>query len=77
MAEDLYKTLIKKYKDSKKVWIKYGQFKFRQNQPEAARTILDRAIQCLPKRKRNFLDSLLFDNSFDCCSVSWSLVIDF
>lgn len=51
MAEDLYIALTKKYKDSKKVWIRYGMFKFRQNQPEAARALLERAIQCIPKRK--------------------------
>jgi tetratricopeptide (TPR) repeat protein len=56
MAEDLYIALTKKYKDSKKVWIRYGMFKFRQNQPEAARALLERAIQCIPKRKRKFVD---------------------
>jgi len=54
MASDLYKTLVKKYKDSKRVWMKYGLFKFKQGQPEAARNILDRSLKSLAKRKRMY-----------------------
>eukprot|EP00002_Diphylleia_rotans_P029609 TRINITY_DN6038_c0_g1_i1.p1 TRINITY_DN6038_c0_g1~~TRINITY_DN6038_c0_g1_i1.p1 ORF type:complete len:1954 (+),score=468.69 TRINITY_DN6038_c0_g1_i1:60-5921(+) len=51
LAEQIFKTLISKYKQSKKVWIRYGQFKLNHKLVEDFRKVLERALQVLPKRK--------------------------
>ena len=40
-----------KFRESKRVWIEYGRFKYRRGQSDAARTVLQNALKSLPKRK--------------------------
>jgi len=51
MAEETYKTMANKFKDSSQIWIKYGTFLMKNNDQEKARQLLDRALKCLPKQK--------------------------
>jgi hypothetical protein len=51
LAEQLYRTLCRKYKESAKVWLRYILFKIRTAGIEAARAIFQRSLQSLPKRK--------------------------
>jgi len=51
LADQLYKTMTKKFKESSQIWIKYFVYKFKQNAADAARDVLQRALQSLPKRK--------------------------
>eukprot|EP00741_Cyanophora_paradoxa_P002553 tig00000605_g2477.t1 len=50
-AEELYQVMTRKFKQSRKVWLRYLQAKMRQGKHEAARKTLQRALECLPKRK--------------------------
>ena len=54
-AEDVYKTLTKKYKQSKGVWIKYLTFKMTNQETDEARKLFQRAINVLPRRKRKYI----------------------
>jgi len=50
-ADEIYQTLIRRFKGSKAVWINYGTFRFQQDQHDEARALLDRAIKSIPRRK--------------------------
>jgi len=50
-AEDIYERMIKKYKHSKGIWIKYCTFCMLQNEGDKARQLFQRAIKLLPQRK--------------------------
>ncbi|ORX62966.1 TPR-like protein [Hesseltinella vesiculosa] len=50
-AEDLWKQTIKKFSQSSKVWTMFGQYYLQQGKPDAARDLLQRSLQSLPKHK--------------------------
>jgi rRNA biogenesis protein RRP5 len=52
LAEELLKTMVKKFKDSSRVWIALIRLKLRNDSHDEARQLLQRALQALPKRKR-------------------------
>nr|KAJ3421087.1 rRNA biogenesis protein rrp5 [Polyrhizophydium stewartii] len=47
----LYQTMCKKFKESSQVWMDYAQFLMKHGKPDAARQLLARSLQSLPKRK--------------------------
>jgi len=52
-ADELYKVMIKKFRESSKVWVQYCLFALRlQKDADGARKLLDRSLKSLPKRKR-------------------------
>lgn len=51
MAEQLLKTMTRKFKESSKVWLAYVTAKLREGKHDEARSILQRSLKSLPKRK--------------------------
>lgn len=51
LCDETFKTMCKKFKDSKKVWIKYAGFLLKKGSTTEAHKLLERALQSLPKRK--------------------------
>jgi rRNA biogenesis protein RRP5 len=54
MADTLFQIMCKKFKESSKVWTEYGLYKLRRHQIDAARKLMQRSLQSLPKRKRKY-----------------------
>ena len=52
MVEDLYKIMTRKFKNSADVWCDYGAFKLEQADSAAAKTVLERSLAVLDKKKR-------------------------
>lgn len=52
LAEELYQSLVKKFKESSKVWVAFGLFYIKRGNIEESRKVLQRAIKSLAKRKR-------------------------
>jgi rRNA biogenesis protein RRP5 len=50
-ADEIFQTLIRRFKGSKAVWITYGTFRFQQGELDEARALLDRSLKSLPRRK--------------------------
>ena len=48
----MYQTMIKRFSQSKKVWIGVGSFYMKQGNLEMGRKLLQRSLKTLPKRKR-------------------------
>ncbi|KAJ3090994.1 hypothetical protein HK102_001993 [Quaeritorhiza haematococci] len=51
LAEELYKTTVKKFKESCKVWVAAALFYLKHRKAEEARSMLSRSLLSLPKRK--------------------------
>lgn len=51
MADQLFQTLLKKFKGSSKVWLRRIQNLLKRGMSDAAKSAFERALQCLPKRK--------------------------
>ncbi|CDQ77762.1 unnamed protein product [Oncorhynchus mykiss] len=49
-AEGLYKTMVKRFRQEKAVWLSYGTFLLQQGQSDAASALLQRAIKSLPNK---------------------------
>uniref|UniRef100_A0A3B3ZW78 S1 motif domain-containing protein n=1 Tax=Periophthalmus magnuspinnatus TaxID=409849 RepID=A0A3B3ZW78_9GOBI len=49
-AEVLYKTMVKKFRQNKDVWLSYGTFLLQQGQSGAASALLQRALKSLPSK---------------------------
>lgn len=49
-AETLYKTMVKKFRQDKAVWLSYGTFLLQQGQSDAASALLQRALKSLPSK---------------------------
>ncbi|KAM6184088.1 protein RRP5 homolog [Erethizon dorsatum] len=47
-AGELYNRMLKRFRQEKAVWIKYGAFLLRRSQAGASRRVLQRALECLP-----------------------------
>lgn len=56
-AEEYYEKMVKKFKESCKVWVAFGQFYMQQKRTDQVRKVLERSLKSLPKRKRK--DSLI------------------
>ncbi len=52
MVESTFKAMIRKFKESLKVWTRFITFHFKQKKPDDARAVLTRSLQSLPKHKR-------------------------
>uniref|UniRef100_A0A665SY97 Protein RRP5 homolog n=1 Tax=Echeneis naucrates TaxID=173247 RepID=A0A665SY97_ECHNA len=50
-AESLYKTMVKRFRQNKAVWLSYGTFLLQQGQSDAASTLLQRALKSLPAKE--------------------------
>lgn len=50
LIEEIYKKLCKKYNESLDIWAAYIQFCFENPGASAARTVLQRSLQALPKQ---------------------------
>lgn len=50
-AEALYKTMVKKFRQDKAVWLSYGTFLLQQGQSDAASALLQRALKSLPSKE--------------------------
>ncbi|XP_053306401.1 protein RRP5 homolog [Spea bombifrons] len=50
-AEDLFNTMLKRFRQEKSVWLKYATFLLRQGQKEATHKLLQRALKCLPEKE--------------------------
>src|SRR4051812_14603171 len=59
LVESTLRTMIRKFKDSQKVWLRYIQSKVLQQKMDEARAVLSRSFQSLPKSKRTQLLLLL------------------
>ncbi|XP_006880025.1 PREDICTED: protein RRP5 homolog [Elephantulus edwardii] len=49
-AGELYNRMLKRFRPEKAVWIKYGSFLLRRGQASASHRLLQRALECLPKK---------------------------
>ncbi|XP_063163179.1 protein RRP5 homolog isoform X1 [Candoia aspera] len=50
-AEDLYNTMLKRFRQEKSVWVKYTTFLLKQGLVEAAHRLMPRALRCLPDKE--------------------------
>ena len=52
LAEQLYQTMTKRFKDTASVWTQYGLFLMKQGRPDAARKILEKSLKAVHKKQR-------------------------
>lgn len=57
-AENLYKTMVKRFRQNKAVWLSYGTFLLQQGQSDAAAALLQRALKSLPSKESEWLGLL-------------------
>ncbi|XP_062503604.1 protein RRP5 homolog isoform X2 [Corticium candelabrum] len=50
-VEQLYSQMTKRFSANKDVWVKFGLFRMKQGQIEAARKLLQRSLKVLPKKE--------------------------
>ncbi|CAK6962864.1 protein RRP5 homolog [Scomber scombrus] len=50
-AEGLYKTMVKRFRQNKAVWLSYGTFLLQQGESDAASAVLQRALKSLPSKE--------------------------
>uniref|UniRef100_A0A8C2WBX7 Protein RRP5 homolog n=1 Tax=Cyclopterus lumpus TaxID=8103 RepID=A0A8C2WBX7_CYCLU len=50
-AEGLYKTMVKRFRQNKAVWLSYGTFLLQQGQSDSASVLLQRALKSLPSKE--------------------------
>ncbi|NXA05429.1 RRP5 protein, partial [Sapayoa aenigma] len=50
-AEELYHTMLKRFRQDKSVWLKYASFLLKQGQTEATHRLLERALKALPTKE--------------------------
>ncbi|XP_012517090.1 PREDICTED: protein RRP5 homolog [Propithecus coquereli] len=50
-AGELYNRMLKRFRQEKAVWIKYGAFLLRRSQAGASHRVLQRALECLPSKE--------------------------
>lgn len=51
-AGELYNRMLKRFRQEKAVWIKYGAFVLGRSQAGASHRVLQRALECLPTKER-------------------------
>ncbi|XP_014641189.1 PREDICTED: protein RRP5 homolog isoform X2 [Ceratotherium simum simum] len=50
-AGELYNRMLKRFRQEKTVWIKYGAFLLRRGQAGASHRVMQRALECLPNKE--------------------------
>lgn len=50
-AESLYKTMVKRFRQHKAVWLSYGTFLLQRGQSDAANALLQRALKSMPSKE--------------------------
>ncbi|XP_004680525.1 PREDICTED: protein RRP5 homolog [Condylura cristata] len=50
-ASELYNRMLKRFRQEKAVWIKYGAFLLRRGQDGASHRVMQRALECLPTKE--------------------------
>ncbi|XP_075072317.1 protein RRP5 homolog [Mixophyes fleayi] len=50
-AENLFNTMVKRFRQEKSVWWKYASFLLKQGQSENTHRLLQRALKCLPDKE--------------------------
>ncbi|XP_053927644.1 protein RRP5 homolog [Cuculus canorus] len=50
-AEELYHTMLKRFRQEKSVWLKYASFLLKQGQIDATHRLLERALKALPTKE--------------------------
>ncbi|CAM4595886.1 protein RRP5 homolog isoform X2 [Caretta caretta] len=50
-ADDLYNTILKRFRQEKSVWLKYATFLLKRGQVEATHRLLERALKGLPDKE--------------------------
>ncbi|XP_067440027.1 protein RRP5 homolog isoform X2 [Thunnus thynnus] len=50
-AEGLYKTMVKRFRQNKAVWLSYGTFLLQQGEGDSASALLQRALKSLPSKE--------------------------
>ncbi|XP_029707294.1 protein RRP5 homolog isoform X2 [Takifugu rubripes] len=50
-AESLYKTMVKRFRQHKAVWLSYGTFLLQRGQSDAANSLLQRALKSMPSKE--------------------------
>ncbi|XP_014588443.3 protein RRP5 homolog isoform X1 [Equus caballus] len=50
-AGELYNRMLKRFRQEKAVWIKYGAFLLRRGQAGASHRVMQRALECLPVKE--------------------------
>ncbi|KAM7418676.1 hypothetical protein PAMA_016009 [Pampus argenteus] len=50
-AEGLYKTMVKRFRQNKAVWLSYGSFLLQQGESDSASALLQRALKSLPSKE--------------------------
>lgn len=50
-AGELYNRMLKRFRQEKAVWVKYGAFLLRRGQAGASHRAMQRALECLPKKE--------------------------
>ncbi|XP_004474045.2 protein RRP5 homolog isoform X2 [Dasypus novemcinctus] len=50
-AGELYNRMLKRFRQEKAVWVKYGAFLLRRGQAGASHRVLQRALECLPNKE--------------------------
>lgn len=51
--------MLKRFRQEKAVWIKYGAFVLGRSQAGASHRVLQRALECLPTKEREYSSQLL------------------
>lgn len=66
-AGELYNRMLKRFRQEKAVWVKYGAFLLRRGKAEASHRVMQRALECLPKKERecSFLPPTQFLSTVD------------
>lgn len=57
-AGELYNRMLKRFRQEKAVWVKYGAFLLRRGQAGASHRVMQRALECLPQKERECLAPL-------------------
>lgn len=76
-AESLYKTMVKRFRQNKAVWLSYGTFLLQQGQSDVAAGLLQRALKSLPSKESEcgHLDTRTWAGaSAPALSITWLLV---
>ncbi|XP_039727234.1 protein RRP5 homolog isoform X2 [Pteropus medius] len=50
-ASELYNRMLKRFRQEKTVWIKYGAFLLHRGQAEASHRVMQRSLECLPNKE--------------------------
>lgn len=64
-AESLYKSMVKRFRQNKTVWLSYGTFLLQQGESEAASALLQRALKSLPS-KESKMACVYFEDVIEC-----------